>query len=462
MPLFGGLRWRRKDIVIMEENYNNADEEKNIFYEYFELKSKAKITTDTEIEQCKEMFCQHFQDFVQDFDTKLEKIWNNNKSTTAKILSTIKLYKNDTSAQCVDNFKEFACLFIKFLEGNSLYTEEIQNLLSSYRKCVAYCDNIKENKKGNIGLICEMSNVVEFSYIMYKCIVTNDIYTQSFNEGLRILKLDATFHIMAVIKTIIAIDIIVDEIKTPVCSIICEILRKIFYYKYKIKHKYLTDKEEFPINYLLIAEKAYSKQISNNLFLKEDKQYKTPINTVPLSNAENLGLRKDAYFSFYGFVSGYVFNHKNSEIVIGFSGTKTFKNDKSGCIHNWIVNFSQITEISCSYIFAVGFVNLIKNIIPNKNLVVCGHSLGGGLSQFAAAPHKGRIKAYCFNSAGLVGAYKHIKKFKPFQNIYHYRLKNDKVSRIGNLIGEVYTIKYPKPCNESHGVNSIKDAIKNL
>ena len=443
-----------------EKQGHSTDEEKNIFYEYFELKSKPIITYDTKIDECKNLFYEHFQEFIQKFDIELQKVWNNNRSTTAKILSTIKLYKNSITIQCIDDFKEILCLLIKFFEENNLYTEDIRVLLSLYRKSIAYCDDIKETNKGNIGLVCEISNVIEYSYIMYKCIVANDIYTQSFHEGLRILNINVAFYIRAIITITKAIVKIIDEGKTLICSIALDILRTLSHYKFRFNNEFLVNKEDFPINYLLIAEKAYSKQISKSIFLKEDKHYRAPKNIAPLSNAKKIGLRDDAYFSFYGFVSGFLFNHKNTEIVIAFSGTKSFQKHKYSCILNWIVNLSQLNEISCSYIFAVGFVNHIKNIIPNNNFVLCGHSLGGGLAQFAAATQKGSVKAVCFNSAGLFPeSFEIISKFKPWRNIYHYRLENDIVSKIGELIGEVYTIKYPKCCCHSHGIEDIKKAL---
>ena len=133
----------------------------------------------------------------------------------------------------------------------------------------------------------------------------------------------------------------------------------------------------------------------------------------------------------------------NNVLYIAFRGSKCFK--------NWITNFHQISiGPRIAYLCALGLLlELRMNSKPNKRIIVCGHSLGGGLSQFAvaaatAAGYK-NIEAFGYNSAGLsddtLNVIDHISSgIKKFSNIYHICHISDIVSRIGYLLGDCYLI----------------------
>lgn len=121
-------------------------------------------------------------------------------------------------------------------------------------------------------------------------------------------------------------------------------------------------------------------------------------------------------------------------IVIGFAGTEI------DSPKNWWSDYRQFTgHLDPVYVQAVGVLNAVwmgkrhKVGFQNAPIIVCGHSLGGGLMQYSVAyMDKPDISGYGYNSAGL--SRENVERLIPFDdsNIFHLYLPNDVVFTISS------------------------------
>lgn len=132
-------------------------------------------------------------------------------------------------------------------------------------------------------------------------------------------------------------------------------------------------------------------------------------------------------FHLQGNLNGYVGHREDKTIIVGLSGTEPFSSK------NWKTNIRQyFGKFDPVYVQAAGLVHAVwmgkrhKRGFRNSRVVVCGHSLGGGLMQYAVSLcHKDDMEGFGFNSAGL-------SKANMFQvwndrpdNIYHLHQRVD-------------------------------------
>ena len=136
--------------------------------------------------------------------------------------------------------------------------------------------------------------------------------------------------------------------------------------------------------------------------------------------------------NFNGFI-GYRKDKKTTTIILGYSGTEP----KS--LNNWWTNFKQyLGFLDVVYVTASGLLyqlwddKLTKNGFQNAKIRVYGHSLGGGLMQFAVSAlykekemSRNEVFGYGYNSAGLSA--KNVKRVfsAELKNICHLHLKGD-------------------------------------
>lgn len=143
--------------------------------------------------------------------------------------------------------------------------------------------------------------------------------------------------------------------------------------------------------------------------------------------------------------------------VLSFRGTNN--------LYNVLTDFHQaLFGADITYLMAVGILGKLKEQHPKANIWVVGHSLGGGLAQYATlAIDSSHINTCCYNSAGL--SLQSIAQLKNQQLnnsvIEHLHIENDVVFKIGNQLGSYYTI--PAGCNpkEAHKMVTIRKMTGN-
>ena len=449
-------------LFAMEENNRPANnEERNIFYEYF---SRLQLKEDIDITELDKKIKEFHNETLKTFATIIEssdKYENNNESFNRNILHTIvdeyhKFHKNTFENNLSQRFincilKELTFYSDFFNTYNLGKYSKFGILLRKVNVVTSALKNKTDTHFLGFSFLFSSVNLVDHFFNIIPLVTKKD-HRSIYNKGCNVLKLSITKFIEIVLNGANDICNIINGDFSGIAIDIANIVNA--YYSSQsntFTHNYINKNNSTQLSiirkYLSFAEYAYN-----------DGSAKIPNTYSPITNYSIIDVDKNGYFNFgmmYACLLGYKINN---EIIIGFCGT--VKGFSTKCLKTVLTDLSQLCDVSTAYIYAVGTVAQIKEDYPNFKIALCGHSLGGGLAQFAAAPHKKDVEAYCYNSAGLVGAYNAIKKFLPVKNIYHYRLENDIISCVGKLIGDVCTIKYPKSCYKSHGIGDIKDAIK--
>ena len=178
--------------------------------------------------------------------------------------------------------------------------------------------------------------------------------------------------------------------------------------------------EHMLATHLKYAELAYNEQ--------HHKGFKRDILDPYLLNySTNGGKNICGFFKLQGDLNGYVGSRRNKDktIVIGFRGTKSWA--------NWKTDIKQFCGcLDPIYVEALSLLNSVwmgkshKKGFENSKIEVCGHSLGGGLMQYAVAKmRKDDITGYGYNSAGL--SFKNMDRIDDYDipEIYHLYLPND-------------------------------------
>ena len=113
-------------------------------------------------------------------------------------------------------------------------------------------------------------------------------------------------------------------------------------------------------------------------------------------------------------------------------------------VQNVVTDILQYLDVpSKTYFEAVGLLNDIMRSYPNRRIYVFGHSLGGGLMQYACAVmNDKKLYGYGYNSAGLSdNTIKTIPGYNKKQSlncrIEHLCSLHDPVSRLGHIISDV-------------------------
>lgn len=162
-------------------------------------------------------------------------------------------------------------------------------------------------------------------------------------------------------------------------------------------------------------------------------------------------------------LKGYVACDKDGRpgIYIGFRG--------SVHIINFVTDLHQLLfGPDISYFLALGIVAEVYEDLQEYEcaIYVVGHSLGGGLAQYAtAAIDKANVRAVCYNSAGLSEktlATLNMRKALPTYKVIHMYVSPDFVFLYGNQLGSAYKYNVKKGPIRAHLMNSVRQAAKNL
>lgn len=147
-----------------------------------------------------------------------------------------------------------------------------------------------------------------------------------------------------------------------------------------------------------------------------------------------------------------------SPVIIAYKGTD-FTNG-----HDWTTDYIQ--AVSCAndvYLMALGLLLCVRDFVGSSRTVkVYGHSLGGGLMQFAvsSAP-SGRIYGYGYNSAGLSsGTMRLIPQPMHIDKIRHFRVRKDWVMATGEQVGVIEQLDSPTyNCGYAHLTKTIRKVL---
>lgn len=206
---------------------------------------------------------------------------------------------------------------------------------------------------------------------------------------------------------------------------------------------------------IVLADKAYNPQT----YLPNTKRNIYNINSLCVDLGDNDIITGS--FSLDRNLEGFVATDSSvseSPLIIAFKGTD-------------VTNMSDIKTdfvqaLTCAndvYLEALGLLLWIRDIEGRARTVrVYGHSLGGGLMQFAvSASPSGRIFGYGYNSAGLSnGTMSLIPQPMHIDKIRHFRVRKDCVMATGEQLGVIEQYEHPV-CNwfTAHKCDKIRNAL---
>lgn len=177
---------------------------------------------------------------------------------------------------------------------------------------------------------------------------------------------------------------------------------------------------------LKYADLAYKRHLTKGILTEVLDRYKVHFGMYK-------GVDIKGRFHLQGDLNGFIgsLKLKPHTIIIGFSGTASVRN----CITDIRQYFGCLDPV---YVQALGLVRAVwagkrhKKGFRNAPIEVCGHSLGGGLMQFAVASmNTDGIMGFGYNSAGLSKRnVERLPRELKTSNIYHLYLPYDVVFRL--------------------------------
>lgn len=156
---------------------------------------------------------------------------------------------------------------------------------------------------------------------------------------------------------------------------------------------------------------------------------------------------------------------ESNTIIVGFAGTEPLSPK------NWWTDARQfLGYLDPVYVQAVGLVNAVwmgkrhKDGYKESPIIVCGHSLGGGLMQYSVAwMNKDDISGYGYNSAGLSS--KNVNRLAPieYNRIFHLYQPNDFVFQLSSCKQLGKSVKMDKVENsrcKAHCLDTMRSNLR--
>lgn len=310
-----------------------------------------------------------------------------------------------------------------------------------------------------LGLVFEVFNVLEYVGVISLFITKNKCtYLSLYEKGCAHLNVGIKRFFSFAKSTVSTLSTAIGH---KYCSSVC----KDFSHLFKMANFYQAHQHPLPssIDRGLLRKMAL---FANGGYMNNTTEvisYLSENNIRGIYSPCNLGFTTGGSFNFLS-VYGHLLEDDNKSVFLTFGGTyiKTLNLKTFATI---ITDFVQLKYISCAYIVSLGLVSeVIENFHDkqNKEVFVCGHSLGGGYTQFAAAYFK-NVEGYTFNSAGLSRESVRLLNTSNCTNLTHIRMSEDVVSCVGTLIeGKIYYLHSKKSYWHILDNHSMETIIKSL
>lgn len=331
------------------------------------------------------------------------------------------------------------------------FTESFNSFIHDFKSYV------NTNPQFRLGIVFDVFNAIEYVGVISLFVTkSNSTYLCLYKEGCSHLNVGIR-SLFSFAKSSISI---AQTVITKDCSVS---LMKDVSYLIKMAKFNQINQQPFPSSvdrnlFRKMALLANGGYMGNTTKVRD---YLSTNNIQGIYSSCNLGrFTNDGSFNFLS-VYGHLLEDDNNSVFLIFGGTfiKTLNLKTFATI---ITDFVQLKHTSCSYIVSLGLVAKLVENYKNKQVFVCGHSLGGGYTQFASARFP-NVKGYTFNSAGLSCESVRLLKTSNCANLTHLRMSKDMVSCVGTLIeGDIYYLPSQKAYWHILDNHSVESIIKSL
>jgi len=216
------------------------------------------------------------------------------------------------------------------------------------------------------------------------------------------------------------------------------------------------------VNYLLEAGIAFAEKAYN----PQTYQHRAGV-LIHNVNAHTIDLGDNdlisGHFSLEREFEGFIATESRADeltVVIAFKGTDFFNG------HDLKTDYVQaMTCANDVYLEALGLLLYVRESIGSSRVIrVYGHSLGGGLMQFAVSAATSRkIYGYGYNSAGLSdGTIRLIPQPMHIDKIRHFRVRKDCVMATGEQLGLIEQYEQPvRNYYSAHLCSTLRNVLHN-